>query len=105
MIQTNGKKCLKFTIDRSQTANEPFETLFYFRKEFDKDIIFHRSLMVDDQILISFLFKDGNDDRLVKFLWDTVLYFKNGSYPSIEKVEFVLDGTEINLHPIGTAVS
>ncbi|MFA5830459.1 MAG: hypothetical protein WC878_01380 [Candidatus Paceibacterota bacterium] len=96
---------MRFTVD-TKRENDLFETFCNFKEEFEKKgIIFHRLMQDENGVFVTFLFADGNDDRLVEFLWDIVLYFKNGSYPEIEKVAFVLGKKEIKLHPIYTAVS
>lgn len=104
MLPTNGKKCLRFIVDETR-KDDTYEIFCSFKKEFDENIIFHRMMSEGNEVLVSFLFKNGNDDLLIGFLWDVVLYFKSEAYPAIEKVTFVLNEKEIKLHPIDTAVS
>ncbi len=105
MMPRSGKKCLRFQIDKSN-EKQFSEFLFNFLVTFGDEVTFCRPLQNEDGVFVTFHFPDKNDELLVKFLWILVIYFKNGTYPGVEKVSFLMGGNEeIKIHPIGTAVS
>jgi len=105
MVPTGGKKCLRFCVDK-KNEKQFCEFLMSFLKTFGDDVMFHRPLRDEDGVFITFLFPDGNDDRLIEFLWELVRFFNSGTYCGVEKVSFLMGGkAEIKLHPIGIAVS
>ncbi len=90
---------LLFLVDK--TNSQLYKELESFAEEFSAEVAFHTIWLEKNQVEVLFSFKNGNDDQLVEFLWNVARYFKNGTYPAIEKVTY----QEIKLHPLLTSVS
>lgn len=105
MVPTGGKKCIHFIVDKTNERGFG-ECLTSFLKNFGDEVMFHRPIRDEDGVFVTFFFPDGNDDTLISFLWEIVVYFNSGTYIGVEKVSFLFGGKEIKLHPgNGTAVS